>query len=90
MSGWALSWQLTTKPGVAAVVTKTTPSDVSITGTFNASPALNTQRIIVTLLDDDTAGLPATTYWHELKRTDAGLEEVLAHGSLALQQPVHP
>ncbi len=90
VSGWTLSWKLTTKPGAAALLTKTSPSGgIAITGAFNATPALNTQRIEVTIDDTDTDGLAAGTKWHELKRTDGSLETVLAHGTFYLHQPVH-
>ena len=90
VAGWALSWKLVTKPGdTTALITKTVGSGIAITGAFNASPALNTQRIEVTIDDTDTEALSDGTKWHELKRTDNALETVLAHGTFYLHQPVH-
>lgn len=88
-SAFALSWKLTTAPGTAALVTKTTGSGISVSGTFNADPTLNAQVVEVAVDDTDTDGLTALTLWHELKRTDAGLEGVLAHGRATLLAPVH-
>lgn len=92
ITGWALSWKLRRKKPDAdpALLTKATGgSGITITGTFNADPALNTQRAVVTIADTDTDGLGAGSYWHELKRTDAGSETVLAQGIAVLKQPVH-
>ena len=68
-----------------AVLTKT----AVVSGTFNATPAVNTQRATVTVADTDTDGLSARTYRYELKRTDNNLETILAYGALELKQPVH-
>ena len=85
VAGFALSWKLTTRPGATALVTKTP----TIAGTFNSSPGSNAQRVTVTVDDTDTDGLTPTTYYHELKRTDAGNEAVLAQGRLQLLPAVH-
>lgn len=94
VTGFALSWKLATAPGQAALVTKTVGSGIAISGVFNADPDLNTQVIEVTIDDVDTqpdsgTALAAATYFHELKRTDAGLEAVLAYGKLRLIPTVH-
>lgn len=90
VTGMAMSWKLATAAGVAAAVTKTTGGGgIAITGVFNADPALNSQRVEVTVDDNETDALAATTWWHELKRTDPGLEAILVHGSVVLLGPVH-
>lgn len=88
-SGFALSWKLAIAPGAAALVTKTSGSGISVSGAFNADPDLNTQVVEVTIDDTDTDGLSSLAFWHELKRTDAGLEAVLVHGRVTLLAPVH-
>lgn len=62
----------------------------TVTGTFNADPATNTQKATAQIADTD---LPVSTtagqvHW-ELKRTDAGAESVLAFGPMLLRRPVH-
>lgn len=91
VAAFALSWKLTTRPGATATLTKTTAvsGGITVTGVFNATPALNTQRVLVAVDDTDTDALEATTWWHELKRTDAGLEGVIVDGTAQLLQPVH-
>jgi hypothetical protein len=75
---------------LAAKVAKTIGNGISITGTFNADPLINTQQVEVTLSDDDTALLSSTiVYYHELKRTDGNVEAVLTYGTFALRQGVH-
>lgn len=88
-SGFALSWRLASAPGAAALVTKTSGSGINVSGAFNADPTLNAQVVEVAIDDTDTDGLTALAFWHELKRTDAGLEAVLVHGRVTLLAPVH-
>jgi hypothetical protein len=61
-----------------------------VSGTFNASPALNTQIVTVTLADTDTDTEiePGLAYW-ELKRTNDGSEAPLAYGTIELRRAVH-
>lgn len=90
VSGFALSWKLARAPGQTAVLTKTSGGGgITISGAFNASPASNTQRINVALDDTDTDTLDATNWYHELKRTDAGSEEIILQGRCFLLAPVH-
>lgn len=62
----------------------------TVSGTFNASPGTNTQKITVTIADDATDAEipPGVAYW-SLKRTDAGSERVLAFGTINLRRAVH-
>lgn len=62
----------------------------TVSGTFNASPTVNTQIITVTLVDTDTDTeiAPGDGVW-ELKRTDAGSEAILAFGHINLRRAVH-
>lgn len=62
----------------------------TVSGTFNASPSVNTQVITVSLVDTDTDTeiTPGLAYW-ELKRTDSGQEAVLAFGTINLRRAVH-
>jgi hypothetical protein len=66
------------------VVTKTTGDGITITGTYNADRATNTQRVIVMIADTDTEALAGGRYVCALKRMDAGLEAVLSHGTVEL------
>jgi hypothetical protein len=62
----------------------------TVSGVFNSSPSVNTQKISVTLVDTDTDTeiTPKVAYW-ELKRTDAGSEATLAFGRINLRRAVH-
>lgn len=79
----------------AALIDKESASSVEIevTGTYNATRANNTQRVVVHLFDTDTAAadgssilLAPKTYRYSLKRTDAGAETVLAYGDFELSE----
>jgi len=61
-----------------------------VAGNFTAAPHTNNQRITVTVSSDDTDTeiSPQTAFW-ELKRTDAGFEEILAKGDISLRRAVH-
>jgi len=83
ITGWAIMWNARrTKAGTSAelVAAKT----ATITGAFNASAALNTQRAVVTLTDTDLAGVQSG--YHCWKRTDNGFETILAEGRFAPQR----
>lgn len=81
----SLAWKLASVPGGTALLTKTTPSGITVSGTFNATPSLNLQTIVVPLAAADSAGIAAGDYWHELARTDGGFEDVLADGRFTLR-----
>ena len=93
ITGYALSFMIKADFGDAdasALVTVTTAGGgVAISGTYNATPASNTQRATATVADTATDALAEGTRHYELKRTDAGLETVLAYGTVILQRGVH-
>lgn len=93
ITGWALSFLVkrkATDADVDAVITKTTAGGgIVISGTFNATPASNTQKATVSIADTDTDSLTAGVYRWELKRTDAGSEARIAYGTIVLNQTVH-
>jgi hypothetical protein len=97
IAGWALSWMVKKRKGdsdAEALIEKTTApgAGITITGVYNADPAVNTQRAVVAVADTDTGGSPPLDkgyYRHELKRTDEGAETILIEGSLYLKQAVH-
>jgi len=93
ITGYALSWMLKRSihdADLSASVTKTTAGGgVVISGTFNATPASNTQRATVTIADTDTDALAPGVYYWELKRTDAGLETPIAYGKVPLVRRPH-
>ena len=67
------------------------PVEIDIDGTFNATRATNTQRVVVHMFDTDTAAadgssvtLAPKTYRYSLKRTDTGSETILAWGDFEL------
>lgn len=71
---------------VAAVIT----ASGTVSGVFDAAPGTNTQKIAVTLVDTDTdTEVPACLAYWELKRTNAGSEEVLAFGTIHLRRAGH-
>lgn len=88
VSGWSLTWALRLKDNSAdpALIQKSTGgSGITVEGTFNSNPALNTQLVVIQLEDSDsynppTVELKAARYRHSLKRMDAGIETVLFFG----------
>jgi hypothetical protein len=86
VTGWALEWALRHHASDAdAVLSKTTSTGISLSGTYNADPDVNTQRVVVAITSADTDPLEAAIYKHGLKRTDAGSESVLTYGDAWLQ-----
>ena len=92
ITGWTLSFLVKRRPtdaDVDALVTKTTAAGIVISGVFNASPAINTQKATVTMVDTETDAIAAATYYWELKRMDAGSEQRIGYGRIAFNQTVH-
>jgi hypothetical protein len=88
------SWSFRIKKNLAhadteSVVTKVSGAGISVSGTFNADPALNEQRVLVAIDDTDTDLLPARKYSYELKRVDDSNETIWAHGEFDLRRGVH-
>lgn len=97
VSGWAFEFLVRLKDTTtgAALINKDSgsPTEIEVTGTYNATRATNTQRVVVHLFDTDTAAadgsavlLAPKTYRYSLKRTDAGAETILAYGDFELMQ----
>lgn len=84
VAGWNTSFMVKrykSDADAAAVLTKT---NGVISGSYNATPAVNTQVITVTVADTDC---PSTTiyeglYVYEFERTDAGFETPIAEGNI--------
>jgi hypothetical protein len=84
---WWSSWPVVSPPVLPTVhLTKSTSDgSITVTGTYNADPDVNTQRVAVAIADTDTEGLAGGTYKHALKRTDDGLETILSFGEFVLR-----
>lgn len=86
VSGYALVFDL--RKGVddpTAVVSKTTEAGtITISGTYNTDPDVNTQKVLVAILDSDTTALRPGEYAYSLKRTDDGSETILVTGTATL------
>jgi hypothetical protein len=93
VAGYAFSWRLKESRAdadSASLLTKTTAGGhISVTGTYSATRAANTQRVRVSIEDTDTDTLDAGIYRHELKRTDAGQEAVIVSEKAVVVQAVH-
>jgi hypothetical protein len=83
VSGFSLQWTMATHSNT---LTKTTAAGtITITGVYDAVRAVNTQRVVVTILDTDTENFTAGRYRIALKRLDLDLEAILSHGTMDLQ-----
>lgn len=93
IAGWALSFMVKTRrtdsDGAAILTATTALGSIVIAGVFDAVVATNTQRATVTIADTDFETAPAGSKYWELKRTDAGLETVLADGTVPFRRSVH-
>jgi hypothetical protein len=85
VSGMALAWVMRGRAANAPeLIRKTTDDGISVEGAFNIDPDLNTQEVVVDILDTETEGIAAGNYRHALKRTDEGSETVLSFGDFVL------
>lgn len=88
ITGWVLRFdvrKLDASP--APPILSFTPT---ISGTFNASRVINTQRAIVTVTSTDMDKFKAGTFRHSWKRMDSGSETVLAWGNFIPQKATAP
>jgi hypothetical protein len=86
--GWAIIFDV--RKSDDAVAPAIISATGTVTGSYNVSPTLNGQRALFTLTDDDLNLLTARIYRHSFKRTDAGVETVLAYGDLHPQKATAP
>lgn len=88
MTGWSVLFDVRSKDTSPdpAIVSKT----ATVSGAFNATRALNTQRAVVTLTDDDLNLFKARNYRHSWKRMTAGSETVLCRGYFAPEKATAP
>lgn len=62
----------------------------TVSGTYDAVRATNTQRASVSLTSDETDTIKARTYRYSFKRLDHGDETVLAWGDFVVQKATAP
>lgn len=88
MAGMTLVFDIRKKDASPAppIVTKTP----TLTGVYNAVRAVNTQRALATLSDDDMNLFQAKTYRYSWKRLDAGVETVFSWGNFSPQKATAP
>jgi hypothetical protein len=81
------TWPTVSSPALPPVhLTKSTADGgITIIGTYDPDPELNTQRVVVTITDTDTEGIAGGSYKHALKRTNDGFETILSHGEFVLR-----
>lgn len=87
MAGWTLLFDVRKKDTSTTAILSKVPT---VTGTYDSSREVNTQRAIVTLTDTDMNLFKESTYRHSWKRMDDGSETVLAWGDFAPQKATAP
>ena len=92
VTGMALAWILSTTADLETplIEKRTGGLGITVTGVFNASRALNTQRVVIAFADTDTDGFDAGVYAHALKRMDDGFEVTLVEGKAKLSKSAAP
>jgi hypothetical protein len=76
MTGWALRWVLRRSETEPALITKTTPSQITIDSATQAS---------VRVTAADASALLPGVYQHALERTDTGFATTLSYGWAILE-----
>lgn len=81
IAGWAMTFDVRASDVESTALIS---ASATVTGTYSATRASNTQRARVTLLDDTHMSVvSAQGYRYSLKRTTAGSETILAYGRFA-------
>lgn len=85
ITGWTIVLDIRPKDTSSATKLMKTGT---VSGTFNATPASNTQKVSFTLTDDDLASTVFTgddpVLRYSIKRTDSGSEQPLRYGDVTL------
>ena len=84
-----LEWNMrkTDKAGDPALLIKAVGSGLAIVGVYNVNPVVNTQRVRLTFVPDDTRPLKGNfAYRHSLKRLDLSNNNILSYGSILFLQ----
>lgn len=81
MTGWALTWELKDSPNGAIKVSKTVGSGITIGNGDGTN-----DRAAIAIADTDTEPLNPGTYYHQLRRSDAGNEVIQAFGDAVLRE----
>lgn len=87
MAGWTMLFDVRKTDAAATAIVSVAPS---LTGSFNAVRASNTQRAVVTLSDDLTNLFKAATYRYSWKRMDGDSETVLMYGDFVIEKATAP
>jgi hypothetical protein len=94
VTGQTFSWTMREQLDSATpAIYKTSSDGITITGTYNVDPLLNTQRVVVRIKDTDTYDpdvspqifLTPGIYYYALKRIDPDNESIRTKGTLVLQ-----
>lgn len=83
IAGWAGTFDMRESDHAAVAMLAIS---CSVTGTYAATRAANTQRLRAALTDDQTTQFDPGVYRYSFKRTTAGAETVLAFGSITWRQ----
>lgn len=88
VAAFAMRWVLRKRKDDDAILLdkSTGGSTITITGSYDADPDVNTQRVNIIIADTDTEFFQPGRYYHTLKRTDAGLATVLSYGDVHLKK----
>lgn len=78
MTGWGLVWELKASAVSASALISKTPS----IGNGSATD----DRATITVADTDSEAINPGTYYHHLRRNDAGLEAILSHGTVVVKE----
>lgn len=91
ISGWSVRFLIKRRLRDAdadAIIDKSTDDDLSISGTYNADPDVNTQVVTGTIADTETDGVVPGLCYFEWRRTDDGYERVLGDGVVRIARGV--
>jgi hypothetical protein len=94
VTGMSLEWNMRKKdnsPDPPLLVKQLSNGTLSIIGTYNINPAINTQRVRLKFVPADTWATPQVikahiAYRHSLKRLDSTMKNILSYGSITFMQ----
>ena len=91
IAAFAMTFDIRRSPSsTTALLSKTVGSGLTVSGVFNSVLATSTQVVTLTVADTDITtaifGTRGGDFYYSLKRTDAGSETILAHGTIKIER----
>ena len=89
-TGMNFIFTLADDPEGTVLFTKSSPTNITVTGVFDEDPGLNTQFINVSISADDTKDISKQKLYYSVRRSDPGFRGLVTHGIWPVRKAAQP